>query len=85
MARSSSSSGTHVVAMPQSSASGPVSRRERMTTSLVRAIPIMCSRRIEPPEPGIIPMRCSGRPTTAVSDTIRKSHARPSSKATPKQ
>ena len=53
--------------------------------SLVRAIPIMCSRRIEPPEPGIMPMRCSGSPTTAVSDTIRKSHASESSKATPKQ
>jgi hypothetical protein len=38
----------------------PPTRRDRMTMSLVRAMPTIFCRRAAPPEPGIWPSRCSG-------------------------
>src|SRR5450830_68982 len=85
VAFSSSASGTHMVAMPQSYACWPGTRRERMTTSLVRVMPTIFCRRAEPPEPGIWPSFCSGSAYCDVSETMRKSHASEISKPTPKQ
>ena len=82
---SSSASGTHSTAMPHSWACRAGIRRERIATSLVRAIPIIRTSRAEPPEPGIMPMRCSGSASSAVSETMRKSQASDSSNPTPKQ
>ena len=53
VAASSLSSGTHSVAMPQSTACLPAMRLERITMSLVRVMPTIFCRRAEPPEPGI--------------------------------
>ena len=57
---SRSASGTHSVAMPQSSACRPGMRLDRITMSLVRVMPMIFCRRAEPPEPGIWPSFCSG-------------------------
>ena len=56
----SSPSGTHSVAMPQSSACFAEMRLERITMSLVRVMPTIFCSRAEPPDPGICPSFCSG-------------------------
>src|SRR5437763_15563679 len=58
---SSSASATHSVAIPHSNARNPVIRRERMTMSLARVTPTIFCSRAAPPEPGIMPSRCSGK------------------------
>ena len=84
-ASSSLSSGTHSAAMPQASACLPGMRSERSETFFARLTPIIFSSRAEPPEPGIMPIRISGKASSAVSLTMRKSQASESSKPTPKQ
>ena len=85
VAASSLSSATISVAMPQSSACCAAMRRERMTMSLVRVMPTIFCSRADPPDPGIWPSRCSGRPYWQVSEIRRKSQASESSNPTPRQ